>query len=63
MINLDLLLFVVVTGIFITELVAGIALVPWIYRSATTLQATVTVLFMSTLIIATGWLANSLIFW
>lgn len=63
MINLDLMLFVVVMGVFITELVAGIALVPWIYWKATTLQSTVTVLFLSALIISTGWWLNSLIFW
>ena len=63
MINLNLLLFVVVMGIFITELAAGIAFIPWIYWRATTLQSIATVLFLSALIIATGWLAKSLTFW
>lgn len=63
MINLDLLLFVVVMNIFITELAAGIAFIPWIYWRATTLQSIATVLFLSALIIATGWWLNSLIFW
>ena len=61
--NLDIMLFVVVMVAFITELASAIPLVRWIYWKATTLQATVTVLFMSTLIIATGWWLDSLIFW
>lgn len=61
--NLDIMLFVVVMVAFITELASAIPLVRWMYWKATTLQSIATVLFLSALIIATGWLAKSLTFW